>query len=214
MVMPSLWCKRNALAALFAATAFSANPVTAQFDAEVMQKWMTVTVIHYEVTGEFSGSAMVVRAGTNGMAEVKDRVEISLDYDQTTAKLAGEPAIKNFPTELGVLRNGAEGCTPPTLHGSYEHFTLLSLKKGLAGQLDMTAQTNYPAADMPRVCTGAAEAVPARTVKVQEDFVVPGVMLLAMPLDPSGPVTLSPDRGSLIQAAKGWTWTYTPTPVR
>lgn len=210
-----LWRSGCALVAAFAATTLSAaSPATAQFDADVLQKWMTVTVVHYAVTGEFNGSAMVVDAGTNGIAQVGDRVEIGFDYDQTTATLVGEPSIRNFPSTLGDLRNGAEGCTPPTLHGTYEHFTLISLKGGLSGQLEMTVQRDYPAADISQVCTGGAESVQARSVTEVEPFTVPGVMVLAMPLDPTGSLTVSGDRATMTQAQDGWTWTYTPTPSR
>jgi hypothetical protein len=213
--MPCPWCGGGVLVAAFAATTLSAaSPAAAQFDADVLQKWMTVTVVHYAVTGEFSASAMVVNEGTNGIAQVGDRVEIGFDYDQTTATLVGEPTIKNFPSTLSPLRNGAEGCTAPTLHGPYEHFTLISLKEGLSGQLEMTAQRDYPAADMPRVCTGGAEAVPARSVTEVESFTVPGVMILAMPLDSTGSLIVSVDRATMMQVNGGWTWTYTPTPSR
>ena len=217
--MPCSWCKRGAPAIAFAATAFSAvlsaaAPAAAQFDAEVMQKWATVTVVHYTVTGTFSANTLVVAAGTSGLADVADRVEIGFDYDQTAAKLVGEASIVNFPSTFASLRNGAEGCTPPTLHGAYEHFTLVSLKEGLGGQLEMTAQRDFPAADMPRMCSGGTEAVAARSVTEVETFVVPGVMILAMPIEPSNSLTVSADRTSLTQVDKGWTWTYVPTPVR
>lgn len=217
--MPGPWCRGNVLAAAFAATTVAAilsiaSPATAQIDTDVMQKWMTVTVVHYSVTGEYAADTMVVNAGTNGIADVRDRVEIGFDYDQTTAKLVGEPTFKNFASEVGSLRNGAEGCTPPTLHGAYEHFTLMTLQEGLSGQLEMIAQRDYAAADMPRVCTDGPEAVAARSVTETDSFVVPGVMILAMPLDSNGGLTVSADRATITRIADGWTWTYTPTPSR
>jgi len=217
--MPSIWCQRGAPAAAFAVTVFCTAlsvslPAAAQFDPDVMQKWATVTVVHYAVVGTFSGSPLVVDAGTGGIADVADRVEIDFDYDQTTAKLVGEPKIVNSPSAFSSLRNGAAGCTPPALHGPYEHFTLVSLKEGLAGQLEMTAQRDLPAADMPRMCSGAPEAVAARSVTEVDSFVVPGVMTLAMPIEPSSSLTISADRTTLTQVDKGWTWIYKPTPVR
>jgi len=205
---------RGALVAGLVAAASFAAPATAQFDAEIMQKWMTVTVVHYAVTGVYAADTLIVNAGTSGYAEVEDRVEIGFDWDQTEAKLVGEPTIENLPSKTGALRNGADGCRAPTLGGPYEHFTLQSLTDGLAGQLAMSVQRDFPAAEMPVACTGGSETVPARTETEIGDFVVPGTMILAMPQEAGGQLTVSPDGESMIFVDKGWTWTYTPTPVR
>jgi hypothetical protein len=39
-------------------------------------------------------------------------------------------------------------------------------------------------------------------------------MILAMPLDSNGGLTVSADRATIKWIADGWTWTYTPTPSR
>jgi hypothetical protein len=67
---------------------------------------------------------------------------------------------------------------------------------------------------MPVACTGGSEPVPASTATESQEFVVPGTMILAMPVEAGGPLTISPDGESMIFVDKGWTWTYTPTPVR
>ncbi|MEN6543642.1 hypothetical protein [Parvibaculum sp.] len=210
-----LWRTPSAFAMALTATLFIGAPVAAaEINAEVMQKWATVTVVHYAVTGDYSADALIVNAGTNGYAPVKDRVEVSFDWDQTEAKLVGEPIIKNLPTEIGALRNGAAGCRAPALNGKYEHFTLLSLKEGLGGQLAMSVRRDYPAAAMPVACTGGSESVPARSTTENADLAVPGTMILAMPVEPGSQLTVSSDGKSMIVVDKGWTWTYTPTPVR
>jgi hypothetical protein len=209
-----LWCRRGALAAAFAGAAFAAAPAAAQVNTDVMQKWAVVKVVRYTVAGEYSAETLVVNAGTSGYAEVKDRVEMTFDWDQTEAKLVGEPVIKNLPSEIGAMRNGAKGCRAPTLNGKYEHFTALSLKEGLGGQLEMSVRRDFPGAAMPVACTGGSEAVPAKSTTESREFIVPGTMVLAMPAQPGGQLTVSPDGKSMIVVDKGWTWTYTPTPVK
>ena len=206
--------KRGTLAAVLFAVLCITMPAAAQMKMDVMQKWMTVTVVHYAVVGEYSADTLIVNAGTSGYAEVKDRVEINFDWDQTEAKLVGEPTFKNFASEMGALRNGAEGCQVPTLDGPYEHFTLQSVKQGMSAQLALTAQRNYPAAGMPRDCTGGPESVPAKSEELNEELTVPGTMILAMEMEAGGNPTISPDGNSLIFTDKGWTWTYTLTPVK
>jgi len=203
-----------ALVAGLAWAALIATPASAQMDMAVMQKWMTVSVVRYVVVGEYAADTMVMNAGTNGYAPVKDRVEMTFDWDQTEAKLVGVPVIKNFPSELGAIRNGAKGCRAPTLTGAYEHMSVLSLTPGLGGQLKMEARRDYPAASSPVACTGGSQAVAAKSVTETQDFVVPGVMILAGPAAASGSVKVSADRKSIISTDKGWTWTYTPTPVK
>ena len=213
--MKSCLCgKRGTLAAVIFAVLCIAMPAAAQMKMDVMQKWMTVTVVHYAVVGEYSVDTLIVDAGTNGRAEVKDQVEINFDWDQTEGKLVGEATFKNLPSMMGALRNGADGCQVPTLDGPYEHFTLQSVKPGIGAQLALTAQRDYPAAGMPRNCTGGLESVPAKSVVVNEGLTVPGTMMLAMELEAGGNLTISPAGNSLIFTDKGWTWTYTPTPVK
>lgn len=206
-----LWCKR---APLVAAAVLAVSPAAAQFNMEIMQKWGAVAVIRYAVVGVSAADTLVVNAGTNGLAAVKDRVELVFDWDQTQAKLVGEPAIKNFPSELGAIRNGADGCRAPTLAGKYEHFTVVSLKEGLGGQLAMSVRKDFPGGAVPVACTGGSQAVPAKSETRTEDLVVPGIMILAMPPQPGANLSVSADGKSMVFTDKGWIWTYTPTPVR
>jgi hypothetical protein len=200
--------------AFVAAGILAAAPAAEQLNAEIMQKWATVTVVRYTVVGAYAADTLIVNAGTNGYATVKDRVEMVFDWDQTTAKLVGEPTLKNFPAEVGAMRNGAKGCRAPALNGAYEHFTLVSLKEGLGGQLAMSVRSDFPAADMPVACTGGSQAVPAKSVTRSEELAVPGTMILAMPKAVGGAQTVSADGKSVVFVDKGWTWTYTPAPVR
>jgi hypothetical protein len=211
--------KRAALAAgLFFAViglAGLAAPARAQMDQAVLMQWMDATVIHYAVVGDYAGEDLVVNAGTNGYAPVTDHVEIGFDYDVTDARLAGAVTFKDAKTVMGALRNGADGCRAPTVDGPYEHSTIESLADGYGGQLMMTVRRDFPAAQMTVACTGGSEAVPARSATEQEDFIVPGIMMLAMKDALTGDeLQVSKDGKSFIVKRNGWTYVYTPSKVR
>ena len=191
-----------------------AAPASAQMNRAVMLEWSSVQVVRYSVVGDYAGEATVVQAGTSGIAPVKDHVQIVFDYDITKGKLVGPATFKDSTTQMGALRNGAKGCRPPTISGIYEHSTIESLKEGLSGQLAMMVRTNYPAAQMTVACTGGNQAVAAHTDVQQEDFIVPGIMMLAMGDALTGDLTVSKDAKSFIVKRNGWTYVYTPSKVR
>lgn len=200
-------------AACAAAAFLAVAPAAAQLNMELMQKWAAVTVVRYTVVGKYAGDTMIINAGTSAYATVKDRIEIVFDWDQSTGTLVGEPKLKNFPSEVSAPRNAVHNCNPPTLTGSYEHATVVALKDRLGGQLEMSLKRDFPAAEMPTACTSGSQAFPARSIMRNEELVVPGTMILAMPAS-GGEQTVTPDGKSIIYVDRGWTWTYTPTPVR
>ena len=82
-----------------------ALPVSAQqMDMAVYNTWSTVTVVHYVVVGEFSAVASVAssldRSTASAKARVKDRVEVTFDWDGSEMKATSTPVIKNFPTTI------------------------------------------------------------------------------------------------------------------
>ena len=196
------------------AAALATAPAIAQMNRAVMLEWAGVQVVHYSVVGDYEGEDTVVQAGTGGIAPVKDRVEIAFDYDITKGKLVGAATFKDFPTQMGTLRNGAKGCRPPTISGEYERSTIESLSEGYGGQLAMMVRTDYPAAQMTVACTGGNEAVAPHTDSQQEDFIVPGIMLLAMGDSLTGDLMVSKDGKSFIVKRDGWSYIYTPSKVR
>ena len=131
--------------AVLLTTILVAVPASAQMNREVMMKWSGVHVVHFSVVGDYEGEATVVQAGTNGIAPVRDHVEITFDYDITQGALVGPATFKDAATQVGAIRNGAKGCRPPTLSGAYEHSTIESLKQGLSGQLAMRSGPTTPA---------------------------------------------------------------------
>jgi len=191
------------------------SPVDAQMNQEVMMKWMDVTVVHYAVTGDYEGEVLVVNSGTNGLATVKDHVEIGFDYDISNARLVGTPTFKDAATEMGTIRNGAEGCRPPTISGTFEYSTIESLTEGMGGQLQMNVRRDYPAAQMTVACTGGNQPVEPYSTTEQTELLVPGVMMLAMGAALTGDdLRVSKDGTSFIVKKAGWTYTYTPTRVK
>jgi hypothetical protein len=191
-------------------------PATAQMDMDLMMKWADATVVHWSVVGDYEGEELILNVATNGLAMVEDHVEIGFDYTSAgNGGLVGTPTFTDRPTELGALRNGAEGCRTPTIAGTYEHSTIESIEDGLGGQLAMTVRTDYPAGEVASLCSEGSQSSPARSTTTQEDLIVPAVTLLAMgdELD-GGEISVSKDKKSLIVKRGGWTYRYTPTKVK
>jgi hypothetical protein len=190
--------------------------VRAQIDMDIMMKWADASVIRWTVVGDYEGEDLILNVGTSGYATVTDHVEITFDYTtEGNGGLVGTPSFVDSPTQMGALRNGADGCRAPTVSGHYERATTESLENGLGGQLAMMVRTDYPAGAVPVACTGGDQTSPARSSTEQEDFIVPGIVLLAMGEEMTGEdVRISKDKQSLIMKRDGWTYTYTPTKVR
>ena len=197
--------------ALIAGATFLPSHPRAQ-DMDVMMKWASVDVVKYHIVGVYSARTNVLTGSEVGYADVTDRVVIDLTWKLSEAKLVGTPTVTNEKSVVKNLSNYEPKCNPPTLKGEYEHFTLLSLKNGLAGSAEMQVQRVYPAANVIQFCTGAPKAVAGKTETESEEFGVVSPMMFAMPLTGNKDVTISPDKKSIIVQKGGWTWTYTPTP--
>ncbi len=181
-------------------------------DMEAMMKWASADAIKYHIVGVYSAKTDVV-AGANdvGYADVTDRVVIDFTWKLSEMKIIGTPTIVNEKSVVKNLANFDPKCAPPTLKGDYEHFTLMSLKEGLAGSLEMQVQQIYPAASVIQFCTGAPKAVAGQTETGPEEFIIVSPMMFAMPATGNKDVSISPDKKSIIVKKSGWTWTYTPT---
>lgn len=180
-------------------------------DVDAMMKWASADVIKYHIVGVYSAKTNVLAGSEIGYADVTDRVVIDLTWKLSEAKLVGTPTITNEKSAIKNLSNYEPKCNPPTLKGEYEHYTLLSIKEGLAGSAEMQVQRVYPAANVIQFCTGAPKAVAGKTETQVEEFGVVSPMLFAMPLGDNKEISISPDKKSIIVKKKGWTWTYTPT---
>ncbi len=208
----------STLIALTGATLVASTATGQQMDMAAYNKWATVTVVHYVVVGEFAADTFVAGAagGPRAKASVKDRLEVTFDWDAANVKLLGTPVIKNFPTTItNIIPYG--GCGIPKLTGQYEHTTLLSVADNGVGNLKTSLKREGVAAVIQTlgdasVC-GGGTPVPAATQTTAGMLLVAPPMYYAMP--PSGGTKLSTDKKSIIISdGAGWTWTYTLTAVR
>ena len=203
------------------------RPVLAQ-DTDAMLKWTETKVVHYRVVGEYSATLNILPRAETALT---DRVEIEFDWNQEENKLVGQPAIKNFPSKTGAIVPQLE-CPAPKINGAFEFITVLSLKdqpdetmRITSPGLVMESKRDYPAAEVPLLPDSAAascgskwEKLAAKSVAASEVLPVPLAMLLAM--GKAGGANISPDGKSFVNKFEagtvnaGWTWTYTPTPVK
>ncbi|HSQ34870.1 MAG TPA: hypothetical protein VLQ89_02655 [Candidatus Binatia bacterium] len=185
-----------------------------EMDMEAMMRWSSAKIVSYHIVGVYQAQTDVI-GDTNciGYADVTDRVVIDLKWNLPDAKLAGTPTVQNSKSEARNLRNWEAKCQPPVLKGEYEHYELLSIRDGMAGQLELQVRTTYPAAEVVQFCTGARKAGPGRIDTRPEEFGVISPVFFGMPLPDSDDLRISKDKKSLIVKKKGWTWTLTPTIV-
>lgn len=181
--------------------------------ADESRRWTAGSgIVHYSIVGEYRGQPNVVGDGNwAGVADVTDRVAIQLDWKLSEAKLVGTPVIQNTKSTVKNPRNFEPKCLPPILKGAYEHYELLSVKEGLAGQLEFQVRTSYPVVEVAQFCTGSRTTIPASTRVRPEEFTVVTPLFLTTPLPDSDALRVSADKKSLIATGKGWTWTYTPS---
>lgn len=203
-----------ALAAAMLATA----PAGAQFDQGELMKWASVIQVRYAIVGQFEGAdTMIVDGnfGGGGYATVKDRAEIGLVWDQTTAQLVGKPTIRNFVSEVQNVRSFERKCNPPTLTGPYEQLTIDKIENGPGGALQMTAVRTYAAANAVQSCTGGRVAAPAKQIQEVLELALPAPTLLALAPE-SVPANMTVDRKASSMTVKkdNWTWTYKLSPVK
>jgi hypothetical protein len=205
----------RALGVLVLLIGLTTPPVAAQ-DIDAMAKWTAYTVVHYKVVGEHSGQVPVLAAqGLSRQAQVTDRVEFELDWNQQEFKLVGTPRIRNFPSQVGAIAP-VPNCPPPRVEGAFELMTLRALKAdgpmSMSGVVTLDTTRNHPAgayALMNEYGCEAWTAVEAKSEAVPVDFQLPPAMSLAMP--GGAPYALSADGKSLIFKGDGWVWTSTPT---
>jgi hypothetical protein len=217
--------------------AIFAPPAEAQqIDPELLMKWSTAEVIHYDVVAEYSRVTEIMTGGSLGQwkaAAVKDRFEISFDVSPATATFVGKPVFKNLPSTVSKVFEGTP-CQPPKVDGPYEHLEVIDVKTGL-GQLELTAKRVYPAgaSPYPYQCDRAGldeknacslEAIAAKTVTVTHVIpAIPGKFLVMADLAPkhvrigenvseTNTVTIGKDEKTIVvddTATNGWKYTYT-----
>jgi len=183
-----------------------------KMDMDAMMKWGAADLVRYHIVGVYQARTYIAGDGS-GQADVTDRVVIDLTWKLSEAKLVGSPTFQNTKTVVANLSDREPKCLPPVLKGEYEHYELLGINEGLGGTLELQVQTTYPVVEVAQFCTASRKAVPAKTNRRPEDFVVISPVTFGMPLPDSDDLRISKDKKSLITKKRGWTWTLTPTMV-
>jgi hypothetical protein len=204
-----------------AAIALSAPQALAQ-DVKAMAKWTSLTIVRYRAVGEFSGTTPVLVSANGGLvrsAPVTDRIELEFDWNQQEMRLVGKPVIRNFPTKMGAVIP-VTGCPAARVEGTVELATALALNDGpmhASGFIELTIRRDQPGGSIPWVleeghaCGSVWESAAAKSETSPDVFSVPLAMMLAMP----GTTPTTPDGKSfVVKRPDGWTYTYTPTPVK
>ena len=183
-----------------------------KMDMDAMMKWGAADLVRYHIVGVYQDKTPIAGDGS-GRADVTDRVVIDLTWKLSEAKLVGSPTFQNTKTVVANLSDREPTCLPPVLKGEYEHYELLGIKDGPGGALELQVQTTYPIVEVAQFCTASRKAVPAKTNKRSEDFVVVSPVMFGMPLPDSDDLRISKDKKSLVTRKGGWTWTLTPAMV-
>ncbi len=180
-------------------------------DVAAMDKWLKPKTIFYHVEGAFSGKALVSDPNGGAWADVTDRVSLDLEWDLRNGKLVHVLKIENFPTKTVNVRQGEPKCAPPVPLGAYEHWTVLGVADGPAGQPEMRVETTIPDVNTPQFCTGKPKLWKGKKSVRPEELGVVSPVMLTMSLGNSKDVRISDDRKSIITTKNGWTWTFTPS---
>jgi hypothetical protein len=211
------------LVTLLPVVAWPAPQAFAQ-DVDAMAKWTALTVVHYRVVGEFSGESRLFSFEktypVSDSAPVTDRAEFEFDWNQNEMSLVGKPVIRNFPTKTGALAP-LPGCPGTKVEGPFEFATIVALKVVPYQGLGLAIRRDHPGGATPQPakesggapCGHAWDQVAPKADTSDKGLQVPPGMMLAMPPKLS-PFPLTKDGKSLIVKDQGWTWTFTPTPVK
>lgn len=214
---------RRILALAGAATLMLVSSAPAQqMDMAAYNKWAPVVVVHYVVVGEYAGDTTQISdmasGGVRAKATVKDRVELTFDWDQSELNFVGTPVVKNFPTTINTLTPYA-GCGTPRITGTYEHATYLNLTTQGTGHLNTDLKRDFVTAvvdqmgDTENSCGATSVNIPGKSETGATMLLILPPQYYAMPA--TATTRVSTDKKSIIVTdGTGWTWTYTMTPVR
>lgn len=197
-------------------------------DMAAMARWSAVTVVHYVMTGEFRGEAVVMRSprGVEAKGQVTDRVQLTFDWNQHEMALVGPVAVENFPATVSFPARMGE-CPAPRVTQPYDGWdigTVTTVAGG--GALTLSGKRTYAAGAFPRarpnvpanqeVCGDVWEPQAATSEAMQMIVGVAPPLWYAMPTAGGAFVSVTKDGKSIVvyDNATKWTWTYTATPVR
>jgi hypothetical protein len=206
---------------LAALGAFVAQPAAGQ-DLDAMTKWTEAKVVHYKITGDFTGKMRILGSEhTIRNAEISDHLEFELDWDNQEMKLLGTPVLRNAPTKLGAIDpSPIEGCPPvriekPAEFASITKVTAMSVllkieftQQSAEGALPWGSDTGGGR------CGDVWERSAASSGTETVDLQLPPGMMLAMPPEQTGYLRSKDGKSLLTKPENGWTWAITPSIVR
>jgi hypothetical protein len=187
-----------------------------QGQVDAMVKWGQAQDIHYDVVAEFAKDTHVLDAAKSLNTFVKDRFEVSFDWDPVQTALIGKPALRNFPSTVPTAAQiFAKSCqVPPPFNGAFDYVEIIDAKQQTnSPALEFKAKRTYPEGWIPFVNEDGKCGLrpsPAKTEMVTFGMVVVASVLLAMPQATSSDLTVLKDGKTIIQRERdGWTYTYT-----
>ena len=188
-------------------------------DLDAQLKWTEAKVIHYRLTGDYAGKAVLLAGwGLSKEADVTDHVEIEFDWDNQESQLIGKAVIRNSPTKLVPIEppaGASSTCPPIRVDGAYEFSTFMSVTVVFpAMAFEVTQQR--PGGAIPYDgnraggrCGDAWDQHEPAEQRSTMPFQLLPAMMLAMPGIP-----ISKDGKSLIVKGEGWSWIITPSIVK
>lgn len=209
--------KINLAGAAAIAAALSYGQAAAQMpDMAAMQKWASVTIVHYEAVGVLSDKhVQIPAADADQYADVVEKVTLSFDWDKNRAAFVGAPKITNAPAVVSNLTGMGDNCPAGEMQGPYEHFDAVELKPDGSGAVEVIGVRKHPDTMVAESCGAGLKPYKAAEVAVSTWIGPPDPVMLALgsTLGTDGPVKISADGKSLIMTAlnNNWVWTFTPT---
>lgn len=198
--------------------AASAAHAQQQIDMQTVMRWSNAKVARFHVVGAYEKRTVIAyNSGNYAQGDVTDALTLDFDWSIRDNAIIGEAKFQDSASKLGALASVEAVCKPPKPKGDYEHFTVTKVRSTDRTSIEVDGMRHYPAADVAGCeADQSYHPVAAKDQPVTEVVAVPNPMLLAVPGANAGGgnMAVSADRKSFTFKANGWTWTYTPTPVK
>jgi hypothetical protein len=207
---------RLACAAAIAAALSYGHAAAQMPDMAAMEKWASVTIVHYEVVGVLSDKhVQIPAADADQYGDVVEKVMLSFDWDKNRGAFVGAPSIKNAPAVVSNLTGMGDNCPAGEMQGPYEHFDAVELKPNGEGAVEVIGVRKHPDTMVTESCGAGRKAYKAAEVAVSTWIGPPDPVMLGygQMLGADSPVKISPDGKSIVMTAlnNNWVWTFTPT---
>jgi hypothetical protein len=139
---------RSAIVIGLAVASAAAATDAQQFDMAAIQKWNDAKVVHYRISGVYSGTVAIAR-GTDAQyaqAAVNDGFTVDVDLEMRHLETVGAPKFTNVKTTMtGVASPGMVKCPPPAPKGEFEFFEVTNVVAGTQSSLELQGTRTFPA---------------------------------------------------------------------